>query len=82
MANAYNDCKQSACSVASDSATVWTICRQDPLSMEFCRQEYWSGLLFPPSGDRPDPRVELVSPASNALKGLLYPLSHWERSHK
>ena len=24
-----------------------------PLSMEFCRQEYWSGLPFPPPGDLP-----------------------------
>ena len=32
----------------SDSATPWTIARQAPLSMEFLRQEYWSGLPFPP----------------------------------
>ena len=29
----------------------------------FPRQEYWSGLLFPPLGDIPDPRIELASPA-------------------
>ena len=28
-------------------ATAWTITRQVPLSMEFSRQEYWSGLPFP-----------------------------------
>ena len=28
-------------------ATLWTIARQAPLPMEFSRQEYWSGLLFP-----------------------------------
>ena len=28
---------------------------QAPLSMGFSRQEYWSGLPFPPSGDLPDP---------------------------
>ena len=78
----YNNYEQSACSVASDSATLRTIGRQDPLSMGFSRQEYWSGLPFPPSGDRPNPRMELASPTSNALKGLLYPLSYWERSHK
>ena len=78
----YNNYKQSACSVTSDSATLRTIGRQDPLSMGFSRQEYWSGLPFPPSGDRPNPRMELASPTSNALKGLLYPLSYWERSHK
>ena len=33
------------------------------LSMGFSRQEYWSGLPFPPPGDLPDPGIELVSPA-------------------
>ena len=39
---------------------------QAPLSMEFPRQEYWSGLPYSPPGDLPDPGVEpltLVSPA-------------------
>ena len=31
--------------------------------MEFPRQEYWSGLPFPPPGDHPDPGIELESPA-------------------
>ena len=34
-------------SVVSDSATPWTVAHQSPLSMEFSRQEYWSGLPFP-----------------------------------
>ena len=29
----------------------------------FPRQEYWSGLSFPPLGDLPDPRIKLASPA-------------------
>ena len=29
------------------SATPWTVARQAPLSMEFSKQEYWSGLPFP-----------------------------------
>ena len=33
-------------SVATDSATLWTVARQVSLSMEFFRQEYWSGLQF------------------------------------
>ena len=33
-----------------------------PLSMEFPRQEYWSGLPFPPPGDLPDPEVSTLSP--------------------
>ena len=32
---------------------------QAPLSMEFCRQESWSGLLFPSPGDLPDPGLNL-----------------------
>ena len=35
-------------SVMSDSLTPWTVAYQAPLSMEFSRQEYWSGLPFPP----------------------------------
>ena len=35
-------------------ATPWTVALQAPLSMEFPRQEYWSGLPFPPQGDLPD----------------------------
>ena len=44
----------------------WAIACQAPLSMEFSRQEYWSGLLFPSPGDLPDPRSEPGSPASRA----------------
>ena len=43
--------------------TPWTIARQAPLSMEFSKQEYWSGLPFPPQGDLPDPGIEPISPA-------------------
>ena len=46
---------------------TWTVALQAPLSMEFPRQEYWSGLLFPASGDLPDPGIEPISPASLAL---------------
>ena len=34
-----------------------------PLSMEFSRQEYWSGLPFPSPGDLPDPGIKLRAPA-------------------
>ena len=44
--------------------TPWTVARQVPLSMVFPRQEYWSGLTFPPPGDLPDPGVEPTSLAS------------------
>ena len=49
--------------------TPWTIAHQSPLSMEFSRQEYWSGLPFPPPGDIPNPGIEPMSPASPAVAG-------------
>ena len=45
-------------------ATPWTVARQAPLSIGFSRQEYWSGLPCPPSGDLPGPGIEPSSPAS------------------
>ena len=39
-----------------------TVAHQAPLSVGFPRQEYWSGLPFPPPGDLPDPGMETVSP--------------------
>ena len=43
--------------------TPWTVDRWAPLSMEFSRQEYWSGLLFLSPGDLPDPGIEFRSSA-------------------
>ena len=43
--------------------TLWMVASQIPLSMEFSRQEYWSGLLFPPPGDLPNSRIKPTSPA-------------------
>ena len=43
-------------------ATPWTEARQAPLSMGFSRQEYWSGLPFPPPGDLPNPGIEPIFP--------------------
>ena len=40
-----------------------------PLSMEFFKQEYWSGLPCPPPGDLPGPGIEPVSLTSPALAG-------------
>ena len=42
--------------------TLGTVARQAPLSIGFSRQEYWSGLLCPASGDLPNPGVEPTSP--------------------
>ena len=38
--------------------TPWTVALQDPLTMEFPRQQCWSGFPFPTSGDLPDPGME------------------------
>ena len=39
-----------------------TVAHQAPLSMEFSRQEYWSGLPCPPPGDLPNPGIKPRSP--------------------
>ena len=44
-------------------ATPWTAAYQVPPSIGFSRQEHWSGLPFPSSGDLPNPGIEPRSPA-------------------
>ena len=46
--------------------TPSTVAHQAPLSMEFFRQEYWSGLLFPSPRDLPDPGIKPGSPVQQA----------------
>ena len=46
--------------------TLWTVACQALLSMGLSRQEYWSGLPFPPPGDLPDPGIKPRSPALQA----------------
>ena len=46
--------------------TTWTVALQAPLSREFSRQEYWSGLPFPFPGDLPNTGIEPESPALQA----------------
>ena len=46
--------------------TPWAIAYQAPPSVEFSRQEYWSGLPFPSPGDLPNPGIEPGSPALQA----------------
>ena len=55
--------------------TPCTVACQDPLSMEFCRQEYWNGLPFPPPGELLDPGIELASPALQMDALVLEPSS-------
>ena len=62
-----------------DSATLWTVAVQAPLSIRFFRQEYWSGLSCPPPGDLPDPRVKSASLKSPAPAGrFLINNAAWE----
>ena len=50
--------------------TPWIVAHQAPPSMEFSRQEYWSGLPFPSPGDLPDPGIE---PRSRTLRADALP---------
>ena len=59
------------------TVTPWTVACQALLSMEFPRQEYWSGLSFPSSGYLPNPGMEPTSPV---LQADFLPLSQ-EGSH-
>jgi len=52
--------------------TPWTVAHQTPLSMGFSRQEYCSGLPFPPPGDLPNPRIEPTSLVSPTLSGEFF----------
>ena len=63
--------------------TPWMVACQAPLSVEFSRQEYWSGLPFRPPGDLPDPEIEPTSPTltgrffsteAPGKPGLVWPL--------
>ena len=47
-------------------ATPWTVAYHTPPSIEFSRQQYWSGLSFPSPRDLPDPGIEPGSPTLQA----------------
>ena len=57
--------------------TLWAVAYQAPLSMGFSRQEYWSGLPCPLSGNLPDSGREPLSPVTPALQVDSLPLSPW-----
>ena len=57
-------------------AIPWTEASQTPLSMEFSRQAYWSGLLFPTQRDLPDSGTEWASLVYPALADKFLPLYH------
>ena len=64
-------------------ATPWqTVACQAPLSMEFPRQECWSGFPCPSPGDLSDPGIQSSSPAAPELQADSLPLSHWGRPRR
>ena len=79
MACTAGSCSHSLhCAVLSHDqlfATLWTVVCQAPLSMRFSRQEYWSGLPFPPPGDCPDSGIEPASLMSPAMAGGFFTMS-------
>ena len=58
-----NKSESESCSVMTNSVTPWTVACQPPLPREFSRPEHWSGYLFLPPGDLPNPGIESRSPA-------------------
>ena len=65
-------------SLQSDSATLWTVACQAPLSMGFSRQEYCSGLPCPPPGNLPDPGIKPASFMSPEVAGGFFTTSTTE----
>ena len=60
----FKSCVSSACLITQLCPALWDpmdYSCQAPLSMGFSRQEYWSGLPFPPLGDLLNSRIEPVS---------------------
>ena len=52
------------------------------LLMEFSKQEYWSGVPFPPPGDLPDPGIKPISLMSPALASRFFTTSATWEAHK
>ena len=63
-------------SVISNSAIPWIVACQASLAVALPRQEYWSGLPFPFSGDLPDPGIQ---PAS--ASGFLTTEATWKAQY-
>ena len=67
----------SVCSVRTCSfMTPWTVACQAPLSMEFFRQDYWSGVPFSSPKDLPNPGIKPTSLTSLAWQEILCQPSH------
>ena len=73
--------KMNMCNHVQLFETPLTRAPQVPLSMGSSRQEYWSGLPFPPPGDLPDPEIEPTSPHCIGRQ-ILYLWVTWESQVK
>ena len=72
------------CSVTQSCPTLCNPmdCSQPGFSVHgFPRQEYWTGLPFPPLGDLPNPGIEPASSASPALAGGFFTTEPPGKSH-
>ena len=58
--------------------TLWTVAHQALLSMEFSRQEYWSGLPFSPPRGLPNPGIKSTSPSSVLASRFFNTEPTWE----
>ena len=58
--------------MSSSFVTPGTVALHAPLSMEFSRQEHWSGWPFPSPGNLSYPGIKTMSPVSPALAGGLF----------
>ena len=70
-----------SCSVVADSLRpLRAVARQAPLSMGFCRQEYWSGLPCPAAEAflNPEIKPDQISYISCIGRRFLYHYRHWE----
>ena len=61
--------------------TLWTVARQAPLSKEFSRQEYQSGLPYLPPGDLPNPGIKPISLMSPELADGFFTTSTTSEVH-
>ena len=68
-------------SVISDSAILWTVACQAPLSMGFSKQKHWSGLPCPPPGDLPNLGVKCMSLKCPALAGMFFTINDTREAH-
>ena len=73
------------CSVAQSWPTLCpalTVAHQTPLSMDSFRQEYWSGLPFPSTGDLPNPRNNLSFLHLLRCRQIRYHSATWEAKER